>query len=737
MRRGYRFFDAAITGIGVVTSAGIGKEAFAANLFMGRQHLSPLEGMQVPRGKGLAAKVDEPAFDAPGRAVRMASAALDEAAGQAGIALSAGNDTGMFLATIGGDSGEAENFHPLLSAGEGGGRRDLRRAVISYPNGALLNSLCRRYNIGGPRLLFTNACASGNIAIGMALDYLRTGRCSTAMVVGVDILKPSMIWGADRAGFLGRSLRPFHALRDGAVLGEGAGALILQHPDAVRRGKRLANLAGFNCVCDRGAAAITLAADDIGLLRSMRAALCEAFGTVVPPDYINAHAPGTKMIDMVECAAIASLSRETGKVILFNSTKSVTGHLSGASPVVEVVAAVMQIISGRIHPTSGLNQPDGELEAKPVGETEIRGVIETAVSNACGGGGVSSSVVITAPATVTKYKPSPPQRRYLIAGSGIINCSSLWSMGAVDGKDAPPPKAQAEFDIYRYYPAESGYGYYNRAAQIGAAVAAIAIGEKNASLLDAIPASQVGVFAGTCLGGGPEASAVLCEKLATNPAKITPNNSLDHGIHLGGALVCRHYGYTGPTYTCSGSPVSGLHALDAALVTLDAGRCAAAVVMAYDAVHPIMRRAASRCRLYDADYIDAGAALVLHEGDVNGTADGGAMSIRLTCNGGGARRDGGNAEELLWRAADGETEKIGAVYIAIDGGRQRKGFVRGAAALFKQARIYSYNTRRISPLAAGGIAGILNAACHRGPSLVVAADWGGAFAAALVEPVKK
>jgi 3-oxoacyl-[acyl-carrier-protein] synthase II len=589
----------AITGAGIVTPIGANVKEFVESLRNGVCNIRTLSGIPMPRGKANIGLVSDPAFDGPDRGFRMAAAATTEALAQANSKNDFEGDIALILSTIGGDSRAAEDLYERFVNTQVFDH-ELSYALRLYPNGAILNSLGDQFGLWGPRFVVTNACASGNIALGMALDMIRLGHCMRVVVVGVENVKLSMIWGAERAGFIGHSLRPFHTKRDGSVLGEGAAALVLERADLVHDKLVLGWLEGFGCVCDKGAAPITLLEDGSGLYRSMACALEDAGRLPHELEYVNAHAPGTRLIDLIECKAVANLCGEHTNTIAINATKSMTTHLSGASAIVEVIATLMQMHKGFLHPTVGLDEPDPALAITPIGLQSVPRHVTRAISNACGGGGLNTSVMITAPQepetrSTTAHLDS--DSRIVISGTGQVSALGFGATVPITTYDtvaSHPLTILDWFNIYDWYPETTNYSYMNRAAQLAAASAKIAISDADLPISNGMyQMDRVAVIAGTYLGGGPEASDVMCQALLHNPNGIKPSMSLDHGLHLGAALVSRYFGYTGSTHTLTGTITAALQAVFIARNLLLADRADMAIVMGYDALDQPLQRAFS------------------------------------------------------------------------------------------------------------------------------------------------
>jgi 3-oxoacyl-[acyl-carrier-protein] synthase II len=609
--------DIPITGIGVINPVATNAADFSDALRAAVPNLSQLQTSPIPRGKSTVGLVTNPQFDGVHKGLAMAIAAVTEALSLSGLDVHEEDNIGVFLATMSGDSHVAENLYSGLTdmaTSNQADQKKLTEAVKVFPNGALLRKLCRHFDFRGPQLVISNACASGNIAVGLALDYLRTKKCSAVVVVGVEVMKVSMLWGAERAGFVGDTLRPFHAQRNGAILGEGAASVILVAPEKATPNRIIGWVNGFGSVCDRGAAPITLAEDGSGLLRAMKLALQDAEKESLDLEYVNAHAPGTRMIDAIECKAISELCASHANNIVINATKSITTHLSGASALTEIVATLLQMRDGFVHGNASLDQVDPALALDPVGPVTIQRKVSFGLSNACGGGGLNSSIALSSAASCVagqRTVQTESAGKLVITGVGtVVDKRFSWRpMG--EAANQFPGGPLDGFDIYQHYPSTSNYHYMNRAAQLAAAASALALGDAGIKAGELPYADdRLAVVFGTCLGGAPEASKVMCDGLFSNPKAITPSMSLDHGIHLGAALVCRHYGLTGTSYTLTGSCRAGLQALEVAALSIQTGRAAAALVAGYDAYNDFQASLVAKFNI-GGPTVDSAVAAVL------------------------------------------------------------------------------------------------------------------------------
>jgi 3-oxoacyl-(acyl-carrier-protein) synthase len=267
----------------------------------------------------------------------------------------------------------------------------------------VLSVISELLHLRGPSFTVGAACASGNLAVLAALDLLRTGRADAVVVSGAPIELEAMSlhsWTlmsaiasqpfADRPE---RASRPFDALRAGFVPSEGTGVLILETlAQATARGARIyGEILGASAASD----ASRLTRPDLdGQVRAMRNAMADAAIGPDDVDYVNAHATSTPLGDAVEVAAIKAVLGRRAYHVPVNATKSMIGHCLTAAGIVELIATLLQLYHGTIHPTINLDHPDPELDLDFVAEGARESTIEVALSNAFGFGGLNSSVVV-------------------------------------------------------------------------------------------------------------------------------------------------------------------------------------------------------------------------------------------------------------------------------------------------------------------------------------------------------
>ncbi len=261
------------------------------------------------------------------------------------------------------------------------------------------------YQLGGPNLTYSTACSSSAVAIGEAFRHIRCGEADVMLAGGSEAplnFGTLKAWEALRTlasedpEDASASCKPFAANRSGLVLAEGAAILVLEDWErAQRRGTRiLGELLGYGLCTD--AVHITRPSVE-GQARAMSLALADAGLAPEAIDYINAHGTGTVANDSVESAAIKHVFGARAKRIPVSSTKSMHGHLLGASAALELIATLLALESGFLPPTINLREPDPECDLDYISEG-ARAVddVHTAMSNAFAFGGTNAVLVCAA-----------------------------------------------------------------------------------------------------------------------------------------------------------------------------------------------------------------------------------------------------------------------------------------------------------------------------------------------------
>jgi len=255
----------------------------------------------------------------------------------------------------------------------------------------------------GPNASIATACAAGTHAIGDAFKIVKRGGADAMITGGVEsIITPSCIAGFNAMKALStrnnepeKASRPFDRDRDGFVVGEGCGILILETLDgALKRGANIyAEMCGYGMSGD-GFHMTAPSPDGEGAARCMTAALYDAGVSYKEIDYINAHGTSTQLNDLYETMAIKSVFKEKAPLIPVSSTKSMTGHLLGGSGGVETVFTALTIHEGIIPPTINLDYPDEECDLDYVPKIARKANVNMAMTNSFGFGGTNATLIL-------------------------------------------------------------------------------------------------------------------------------------------------------------------------------------------------------------------------------------------------------------------------------------------------------------------------------------------------------
>ena len=256
-----------------------------------------------------------------------------------------------------------------------------------------------RFGAKGPIGCTVTACAAGTSAIGDAYKTIAQGDADIMITGGAEAaITPLAVAGFNAMRALSRhndepqkASRPFDVKRDGFVMGEGSGIIILEELSlALKRGARIyAELAGYGCTSDAFHMAAPPPGHD-GAARSMLVALKDAGLNPEEIDYINAHGTSTPLNDLYETQAIKTLFGRHAQKLMVSSTKSMTGHMLGATGGVEAIFAIKALQEGIIPPTINLDNPDPECDLDYVPNIARKKEIHAAMSNTFGFGGVNS-----------------------------------------------------------------------------------------------------------------------------------------------------------------------------------------------------------------------------------------------------------------------------------------------------------------------------------------------------------
>ena len=401
-----------VTGLGAVTPLGNDVSTFWEGLVAGRSGAGPItqfdpSGIEVQ----IAAEVKD--FDPVAlfgrkkarRSDRFALFALEaarQAIADAGLQLGEEDrlGVGVLIGTgIGGVLTLLENYDLFQSAGP---RRVSALMVPRMMPNAASALVSIEYGLYGPNLALSSACATGAHAIGEAAEMIRRGQAEVMLCGGSEAAVHPLALSAlrnmgalsSRNGEPERASRPFDADRDGFVLGEGAGVLVLESLEhARRRGARIyCELVGYGATAD----AFHITAPDEsgqGAVWAMERALQDAGLAPEEVDYINAHGTSTRLNDRIETQAIRRVFGAHADRLVVSSTKSMVGHLMGAAGAVEAIACVKSLETGWVHPTINYETPDPECDLDYVPNQARRLEPRVVLSNSFGFGGHNGCLV--------------------------------------------------------------------------------------------------------------------------------------------------------------------------------------------------------------------------------------------------------------------------------------------------------------------------------------------------------
>ena len=401
-----------VTGIGIVSPVGLDRETTWDSITRGRSGIDTIdsfntEGLETT----IAAQVND--FDATNyislkesrrmdRFVQLSVAASLEAVNQSNLSINSSNaeDIAVVIASgIGGIITLSEQIEVMLKKGA---RRVSPFLVPMMLPDMASGQVSMLLGAKGPNFATVSACASGGDAIGQSAKMIADGTSKIAITGGTEAaICPIGIAGFNSCKALSKNnqepekaSRPFDAKRDGFVLGEGAAILILESlENAQSRGaKPLAEIIGYGATGD--AHHITQPAPEgEGGARAMKIAIENAKISPIDIDYINAHGTSTPMNDKYETAAMKTVFQEEAYKIPISSTKSMTGHLLGASGALEAAITLLSIINGTVPPTINLENPDPDCDLNYTPNLSKKGKIKSAMSNSFGFGGHNCSLI--------------------------------------------------------------------------------------------------------------------------------------------------------------------------------------------------------------------------------------------------------------------------------------------------------------------------------------------------------
>ncbi|WP_038057782.1 beta-ketoacyl-ACP synthase II [Thermodesulfobacterium hydrogeniphilum] len=400
-----------VTGLGTVNPVGIGVEETWKNIKSGKSgigRITKFDPSNLPSQIAGEVKNFRPEDFIPAKLVSRVDLFIQYALASTRMALEdanlptsdLGDEVGVIIGVGMGGVGQIEHYTRILD--EKGYRRVTPFFIpMIIPNMAA-GQVAILYGVKGPNIAVCTACAAGNHAIGEAFKLIREGKVKAMICGGAEgLITPLCVAGFSVMKALStrndepeKASRPFDAKRDGFVIAEGCGILILEDMEhALKRGAKIyAEVIGYGANAD----AYHMTApcpDGEGAAKCIELALKDAGIDPTQVDYINAHGTSTPLNDLAETKAIKKAFGDHAYKVMISSTKSMTGHLLGGAGGLEAVLTVMSIYEGIVPPTINLEEPDPECDLDYVPNQARKTNIKIALSNAFGFGGTNACLV--------------------------------------------------------------------------------------------------------------------------------------------------------------------------------------------------------------------------------------------------------------------------------------------------------------------------------------------------------
>ena len=402
-----------ITGIGMVSPLGVGTEANWSALLAGRSGVGPITRFDAARYPSRIAgevkdfnpedyipKKDVKKMD---RFIHFALAASQLAVDDAHLTISAANAerVGVYIGSGIGGLPSIERQHASLL--ETGPDRISPFFIVGLIVNLASGQVSIRFGAKGPNLAASTACATGCHSIGDSFEIIKRGDADAMICGGTEaVITPLAVGGfcamralSTRNDDPQKASRPFDAGRDGFVMGEGSGIVILEELGSARaRGARIyAEMAGYGLTGDAYHVSAP-SADGDGPVRVMNAALQDAGMDPEAVDYINAHGTSTPAGDKAETLAIHRVFGEKAKRLAVSSTKSMTGHLLGAAGGLETAITALAVAHDTVPPTINYETPDPDCDLDYVPNQSRRMPVRVALNNSFGFGGTNASLLL-------------------------------------------------------------------------------------------------------------------------------------------------------------------------------------------------------------------------------------------------------------------------------------------------------------------------------------------------------
>ena len=357
-----------VTGIGTITSIGIGKDDFWKNLISGKSGISEIDTFDISKfsiRKGGEIKdfnpirfITKKSIKSMGRGSQLVIAATKLALEDARLSVTkiTPKKIGVLIGTTMGEAPTIEVIDRIWT--EKGEDEVYATTVVKFPVNALTNNICHYFGIKGLNQVIPTACAAGNYSLGYAFDLIQTGKKDVVLAGGADPLSRLAFTGFSRLFAMApNKCQPFDKNRQGMMVGEGSAVLVVEELEhALRRRIPIyAEILGYGLSCD--ARHMTAPSED-GITKVMERAIKHSGINKGDVDYISAHGTGTIPNDKTECRVIKRVFSERAKDIPVSSIKSMLGHTMGTASALEAITCILAIKNSIIPPTVNYETPD-------------------------------------------------------------------------------------------------------------------------------------------------------------------------------------------------------------------------------------------------------------------------------------------------------------------------------------------------------------------------------------------
>lgn len=393
-----------ITGLGVISSIGIGWEEFWDSLINGKSGISPVTAFDTSNHfthnggevKNFKPEVFIQKDKLPflSRASQFALAAARLAVKDAGVSQNdiSSMNIGVCIGTTMGSVQTSEIINELIVLHE---KTDFSKELLcQVPTHSTPSAVAKELKVSGPHMMFSTACAAGNYAIGYGFDLIRLGRADSIIAGGSEPFSKVAFTGFNQFSAVApEKCQPYDKNRKGMMVAEGAGLLVLEAlENALKRNAPIyAEILGYGLSCD----AFHMTTSSVeGIASCMRKAMREADIKVEDVDYISAHGTGTVSNDKNECAAIREVFGARYQEIPVSSIKSMLGHTMGAASALEAIACVLALKNDVIPPTINYETPDPECDIDCVPQKARRHNVNIVLNNSYAFGGNNASLVL-------------------------------------------------------------------------------------------------------------------------------------------------------------------------------------------------------------------------------------------------------------------------------------------------------------------------------------------------------